>query len=646
MFGLDASHTHFSPDTAINRANVSTVRQLFVSPGQFGPLAESNGVVYAGATNGNLYAFDANGITDCSGTPNQCSPLWTGSSGPIFAGETPAVSKGVVYVASQATSTSPGELYAFDANGVTNCSGTPKACQPLWTAPTGGTQSSPTVTNGVVYIGAGQVEAFDANGSTKCSGTPKTCAPLWKSASNAGFSSPAVANGDVYVSGQDDELYAYSANGTTNCSGTPTTCNPLWKATMGTTTSTSSPAVSRGVVYDESNDSKMFAFDANGVTNCSGTPTTCSPLWTAALSGTPDNSSPAVANGIVYAPSSTLQAFDASGVTNCSGTPGTCTPLWSYNVTVIGSSPSVADGLVYIGSSSNASPRMFGVMAFDASGRARCSGTPAVCTPLWTGPTGAPLTGSPAVANGKVYANDNSFGLGFATDLYAWVVPPPTAAIILPSNGDTVSGTDQGLDASASGGVTQVQYELTGGTLNHSVIATATLTIYGWTASWNTTTVPNGVYTLQSVASYGGEVSGTSPGITITVANPGLADLANSSFTVTTAVGGSGCGLVHLTFDAVYPGSAALGNVTLHIAGCVSAAPFTYAGSFTITTGVGTLSGSATGPVNVQVIGGMLEQSYQMNLSVTTATGSLAGTTGSFLFSTSSQTSLASLTVE
>ena len=82
--------------------------------------------------------------------------------------------------------------------------------------------------------------------------------------------------------------------------------------------------------------------------------------------------------------------------------------------------------------------------------------------------------------------------------------------------------------------MTQVQYELTGGTLNHAVIATATPTIYGWTASWNTTTVPNGTYTLQSVASYGGEVSGTSPGITITVANPGLADLANSSFTVTT----------------------------------------------------------------------------------------------------------------
>jgi hypothetical protein len=51
------------------------------------------------------------------------------------------------------------------------------------------------------------------------------------------------------------------------------------------------------------------------------------------------------------------------------------------------------------------------------------------------------------------------------------------------------------------------------------VIATATPTYYGWLAQWNTTTVPNGTYTLQSVASYGGEVSGTSTPITVTVHN-------------------------------------------------------------------------------------------------------------------------------
>ena len=78
----------------------------------------------------------------------------------------------------------------------------------------------------------------------------------------------------------------------------------------------------------------------------------------------------------------------------------------------------------------------------------------------------------------------------------------PTTTVLVPSNMATVSGTQVVLDASASDNVsvTRVQYELTGGTLTDQVIATATPTIYGWLASWNTTIVANGIYTLQSVA--------------------------------------------------------------------------------------------------------------------------------------------------
>jgi hypothetical protein len=95
---------------------------------------------------------------------------------------------------------------------------------------------------------------------------------------------------------------------------------------------------------------------------------------------------------------------------------------------------------------------------------------------------------------------------------------PPTTNVVLPSNAATLSGT-QYLDAAASPGVTQVQYELTGGSLNDKVIATATPTIYGWLAGWDSTTVANGTYTLQSVASYGGGVSAASTPITISVTN-------------------------------------------------------------------------------------------------------------------------------
>jgi hypothetical protein len=98
--------------------------------------------------------------------------------------------------------------------------------------------------------------------------------------------------------------------------------------------------------------------------------------------------------------------------------------------------------------------------------------------------------------------------------------PPPTTAVGLPANGATVSGS-QYLDASASSGVTQVQYELSGGPSNlvDQIISGSTRTYIGWLGGWNTTSVPNGTYTLNSVASYAGGVTGTSPAVTFTVAN-------------------------------------------------------------------------------------------------------------------------------
>jgi hypothetical protein len=96
---------------------------------------------------------------------------------------------------------------------------------------------------------------------------------------------------------------------------------------------------------------------------------------------------------------------------------------------------------------------------------------------------------------------------------------PPATAVLIPSDGATKSGTAALVDASASPGVSSVSFELTGGTLNDRVVATGTFSIWGWYAQWDTTTVPNGTYTLKSVASYAGGVSGTSPGITVIVAN-------------------------------------------------------------------------------------------------------------------------------
>ena len=97
----------------------------------------------------------------------------------------------------------------------------------------------------------------------------------------------------------------------------------------------------------------------------------------------------------------------------------------------------------------------------------------------------------------------------------------PTTSVLIPSSGASVSGSQVILDASASlnVGVNQVQFSLTGGSLNNAIIATATPTPYGWIASWDSATVPNGTYTLQSEASDGGGNQGVSPAISVTVSN-------------------------------------------------------------------------------------------------------------------------------
>jgi len=66
--------------------------------------------------------------------------------------------------------------------------------------------------------------------------------------------------------------------------------------------------MAHGIVYAGSGDSKLYAFAADGATNCAGTPTAavpcgllrpevCTPLWTAQSKG--QLSSPTVANGVV-----------------------------------------------------------------------------------------------------------------------------------------------------------------------------------------------------------------------------------------------------------------------------------------------------------------------------------------------------------
>jgi outer membrane protein assembly factor BamB len=388
----------------------------------------ANGVVYVGSEDDKLYAYAAG----CASGGASCAPLWTAAAaGMVIA--SPAVSNGVVYISSY-----DDKVYAFDAAGVIGCSGSPKTCVPLWSANTGDHMySSPTVAGGVVYVGSedGKLYAFDAAGNTGCSGSPKVCSPLWTATTGALIEgSPAVSNGVVYIGSGDRKLYAFDAAGNTGCSGSPKVCLPLWTGMTGFPIQGSSPAVVDGVVYVGSNDDKLYAFDANGLTGCTGSPKTCIPLWTGATADAIDFSGPAVADGVVYVGSEDHKLY--AYAVGCASDGSLCAPLWTATTGgAIDSSPAVANGVVYVGSNDGK------VYALDAAGVAGCSGSPKVCTPLWSATTGDYIDSSPAIANGVVYVGSGD------GKLYAFDLNPADHLVLSPASATIAAGGSQAYTA-------------------------------------------------------------------------------------------------------------------------------------------------------------------------------------------------------
>lgn len=210
-----------------------------------------------------------------------------------------------------------------------------------------------------------------------------------------GGSSPVVAGGRVYVT-TSEGLFAFDAAGKTGCSGTPSSCDPLWRTSVLTR---NTPAVGDSTVF--ATDGSLDAFDAAGQINCTGG--VCSPLWTGTVASGVDLTSPTVSNGTVYVAGSggsvsggVVYAFDEAGQTNCSGTPKICSPLWTAATGgEVLPPPAVSNGVLYAGSSN------LELYAFDATGQTNCSGTPKTCSPLWKGATDG--SGSVAVSDGDVY---------------------------------------------------------------------------------------------------------------------------------------------------------------------------------------------------------------------------------------------------
>jgi 4-amino-4-deoxy-L-arabinose transferase-like glycosyltransferase len=91
-----------------------------------------------------------------------------------------------------------------------------------------------------------------------------------------------------------------------------------------------------------------------------------------------------------------------------------------------------------------------------------------------------------------------------------------------PSSGATLSGASAVLDAAwRTNGVriTKVQFVLSGRSFSKRLIGTAALTRVGYYLAWNTTGVPNGIYSLQSRAIDEEGKTSYTPSVTIKVSN-------------------------------------------------------------------------------------------------------------------------------
>jgi outer membrane protein assembly factor BamB len=280
--------------------------------------------VYVGSTDGSLYA-----LARADG-----SQRWKfDTRGPIAS--SPAVVNGLVIVSSV-----DGGIYAVDATSgaqrwVFRTKGERRFTAPGIHGAIPRTErmpdpfdvflSSPTVVDGVVYVGSGDqhVYALDA-----ASGALR-----WSFATgDVVHASPAVADGVVYIGSWDRNLYALDA----------ATGRERWRYTTGSDTTiynqvglASSPAVSGGTVFVGGRDGHFHAVDAR----------TGALKWKIDNNGGWTIASPAVHEGVVYFPTSDGRRFKGAAA----ATGEIVIDLQMANISF--SSPAVAGGVVYFGTS-------------------------------------------------------------------------------------------------------------------------------------------------------------------------------------------------------------------------------------------------------------------------------------------------------
>ena len=255
------------------------------------PAIGSDGTIYVGCRDDNLYAINPNG------TKKWQFPIVIGADRI----SSPAIgSDGTIYVGSHNST-----LYAIYADGTNK-----------WEFPTGGrVESSPAIgSDGTIYVGSISYDLYAINPN----GTEK-----WRFPTGAYIeSSPAIgSDGTIYVGSDDNNLYAINPNGTEK-----------WRFPTGDWVR-SSPAIgSDGTIYVGSRDNKLYAINPNGTEK-----------WRFPT-GAYIESSPAIgSDGTIYIGSddNNLYAINPNG-----------TEKWRFPTgDLVRSSPAIgSDGTIYVGS--------------------------------------------------------------------------------------------------------------------------------------------------------------------------------------------------------------------------------------------------------------------------------------------------------
>src|SRR3989338_3269476 len=290
MYGRTLDNNRFYPATVnltdfgyLWQKSFSTQRIIGVSP------IISNNLVIMGSSDQFYHA-----LNDTTGVE-----IWNFATISIIS--TAAEAEGIVYMPGSSGSN------IISAGSITNGS-------QIWTAGIRiGAESSPLVSNGIVYEGAddGLYALNITNG-----------AQIWHAAISGGLdvvtSSPALVDDIVYVGSQDDNLYALNAS----------TGSHIWNFTTGDSID-SSPAIASDVVFIGSQDNSFYALNAS----------TGSHIWNFTTGGQ-IRASPAIANDVVFIGSqdNSFYALNAS----------TGSHIWNFTTGSWTTSPIIADGIVYV----------------------------------------------------------------------------------------------------------------------------------------------------------------------------------------------------------------------------------------------------------------------------------------------------------